>query len=221
MTVRVARTQGQRLARALPIVVAFGLLAACATPGSSGSAQVVSATPNATAPSVSSTSPGNPGSTPSFEPTAAEPVEFEPPAAACPAPPNAVTIPDVMVSIGAGPAIVATRGSSSVVTCSTVGSDDVAAVDPRQGLVAHPGDVITLSLPAGWRFLHWEGSDRPAAGEGANVWLGAATPARPDRIEVPVPIRPGDSIAAYTLWVIGAEDRAIGNLEILIRVRIG
>jgi hypothetical protein len=36
-----------------------------------------------------------------------------------------------------------------------------------------------------------------------------------------VPVRPGDSIAAYTLWVIGAEDRAIGNLEILIRVRVG
>ncbi len=150
----------------------------------------------------------------------AEPVAFEPPAAACPAPPNAVSVPDVMVSIGDGPAIVATRGSSSVITCSTVGSDDVVPAEPREGLIAHASDVITLTLPPGWGFLHWEGSDRPAVGDGANIWPGAETPTRPQEIEVPVPVRPGESIAAYTMWVIGAEGRAIGNLEILIRVRV-
>ena len=220
MTEVQARRRGQGLGTALVIAGVVILLVACNTAESSGSiAQGMSATPSASAPSAS---PGTPGSTPSSEPTLtpAEPVAFEPPAAACPAPPSAVTVPDVMVSIGAEPAIVATRGSSSVITCSTVGSDDGAAVEPRQGLVAHAGDVITLTLPAGWRFLHWEGADRPAVGEGANVWPGAATPARPDRIQVPVPARPGDSIAAYTLWVIGAEDRAIGNLEILVLVRV-
>ena len=208
---------------AMVLVGILTLLVACASPGSSGSvAQGVSAQPSASATSEGTASPGPQSPTPSTEPapTTGEPVPFEPPAAACPAPATAVTVPDVTVSIGDGPAIVATRGSSSVITCSTVGSFDGAAVEPRQGLVAHPGDVITLRLPVGWQFLHWEGSDRPAAGEGANVWPGAATPERPGSIQVPAPVRPGDSIAAYSLWVIGAEDRAVTNLEILILVRV-
>ena len=99
-------------------------------------------------------------------------------------------------------------------------AQDVISSEPPNGIAAHPGDMLSLSLPAGWRFLHWEGFDRPAVGEGGNLWPGVDTPDRPGRIGVPVPARNGDSIAGYTLWVITNDGRVVGQVEIVIRVTI-
>jgi hypothetical protein len=129
-------------------------------------------------------------------------------------------MPEVTVSAGDGPAIVATAGPSTLVTCSTTSAFETVSSEPPLGLMAHAGDSIRLSLPAGWHLLHWEGFDRPAVGEGGNVGPEADTPERPRQIDVPVPRRSGDSIASYTLWVISADGRVVGQLEISFRVTI-
>jgi hypothetical protein len=152
--------------------------------------------------------------------TAVEPTEFVPPSAVCPSPSEPVGVPNVLVSIGGGPAIVATPGSSLLTTCTTTASSDSAPKDPTAGLVAQPGDRMILMLPSGWRFLRWEGSDHPAVGEGTNVWPGADTPERPMQIEVPAPIRPGGSIAGYHLDIVRGDDRVVGWLDILVRVDV-
>jgi hypothetical protein len=69
--------------------------------------------------------------------------------------------------------------------------------------------------------VYWEGADRPVVGEGANVWPGTETPDRPGRIDVPVPLRAGDSIAGYLMWVVRADERVVGRIEILVRVTVG
>lgn len=69
--------------------------------------------------------------------------------------------------------------------------------------------------------MHWQGFDRPALGEGGNVSTGADTPERPRQVDVPVPVRSGDSIAGYTLWVISADGRVVGQLEIILAITIG
>jgi len=144
----------------------------------------------------------------------AEPTQFVPPTPVCPAPDGAVDVPAVSVSIGGGPAIVATRGSASLATCSTVATVDAALPDPETGLTTHEGDRLTLALPPGWQFLRWEGFDRPAVGDGGNVWPPIDTPQRPTTIEVPVPFRPGASIAGYTLTITTDDGRIVGTLEI-------
>jgi hypothetical protein len=144
----------------------------------------------------------------------AEPTEFAPPTPTCPAPDGPVDVPAVSVSIGGGPAIVATRGSASLWTCSTVATFDAALPDPETGLIAHEGDHLTLALPPGWQFLRVEGFDRPAVGEGGNIWPPIDTPQRPTTIEVPVPFGPGASIAGYTLTIVSADGSVVGTLDI-------
>jgi hypothetical protein len=143
-----------------------------------------------------------------------------PPEPGCPSPVDPMAVPDVTVSVGDGPAIVATPGASTLVTCSTSSASDTVGTEPPNGLSAQLGDSFRLSLPAGWQLLHWEGFDRPAAGEGGNIWPGAETPDRPGQIDVPVPFRPGDSVAGYTLWVISADGLVVGQLEVSFRVTI-
>lgn len=130
-------------------------------------------------------------------------------------------MPDVTVSVGGGPAIVAMRGPSTLMTCTTISASDTVSSEPPDRLAAHPGDVLRLAVPAGWQILHWEGFDRASVGEGANVWPGADTPARPGHVDVPVPDREGESIAGYTLWVIRVDGRVVGQLEVSLRVTIG
>jgi hypothetical protein len=130
-------------------------------------------------------------------------------------------MPEVTVSVGAGPAIVATAGPSTLVTCSTTSAFETVSSEPPPGLSAQAGDVLRLSLPLGWQLLHWQGFDHPAVGDGGNIWNGADTPERPRQIDVPVPVRSGDSIAGYTLWVISVDGRVVGQLEITFTVTIG
>ena len=129
-------------------------------------------------------------------------------------------MPEVMVSVGGGPAIVATAGPSTLVTCSTTSAFETLSSEPPLALMAHAGDSLRISLPAGWHLLHWSGFDHPAVGDGGNIWTGAETPERPRQIDVPVPVRSGDSIASYTLWVISADGRVVGQLEISAVVTI-
>ena len=146
---------------------------------------------------------------------------FELPTPTCPSPPDAVRVPDLTVSIANGPTIVATRRSSTFTTCTTTAASDAAPKDPTDGLAAHAGDRMTLNLPAGWGFLHREGYDRPAAGQGGNIWPAVDSPERPMHIDVPVPARPGDSIAECGLWIVSLDGRVVGQLDILVRVTLG
>jgi hypothetical protein len=197
-------------------LVAFGLLVLIATCQPTGQTSV--STPALSSAPVEDPSltpvPGGPTATPG------EAGAFEPPAPACPSPVDEVTMPEVMASVGRAPAIVATAGPSTLVTCSTTSAFETVSSDPPVGLMAQAGDTLSLTLPAGWHLLHWSGFDRPMLGEGGNVWPGADTPDRPREIEVQVPDRSGDSIAGFTLWVISADGRVVGQLEISVVITI-
>ncbi len=196
----------------LAILAAIFLAVACdATGGTSASVSELPATPS-TAP-VSSA----PGPTA----TEAESAEFVLPTPGCPAPPDAVRVPNITVSVGGGPGILVTPGSSMLATCTTTATSDSVPLDPVEGLVAHPGDRMSLSLPPGWRFLRGEGSDSALVGDGAKVWPPVDTPPRPGRVDVPVPPRSGDSRAAFTFWIVSVDGRVVGQLDVLIRVRVG
>jgi hypothetical protein len=156
---------------------------------------------------------------PTAPPPTLEPESGALPTPACPAPAEAVRVPPVTVVLD-GQSIVATAGSSTLTTCSTVLSTDAVPADPVEGLDAAPGDQLTLVLPEGWQFLGWEGYDRSATGEGMNVWPPQDTPGRPRQIEVPVPVRAGPSIAGWTIRVAGPLDLVVGTLDVIVRVTI-
>jgi hypothetical protein len=151
--------------------------------------------------------------------TPPEPAGFALPTPVCPAPAAAVRPPDVMVSVGSS-AIRATNGSSGFSTCSTSATSDAAPADPTAGVVARPGDLMTLSVPAGWRILRWEGGDQAVNADASNVWAPVNTPEGPGRIEVPVPARSGDSIATIHLSLVSADGRVVGGLDTLVRVHV-
>jgi hypothetical protein len=151
----------------------------------------------------------------------AEPTEFVAPTPICPTPDGPVGVPDVTVSIADGPAVIATRGSSTFATCSTVATLDAAPADPPNGLSTHEGDHMTLALPPGWQFLRVEGFDHPAVGDGGNVWPPIDTPQRPATVDVPVPFRQGDSIADYNLTIVSADGSVVGTLAIRVRTSPG
>jgi hypothetical protein len=201
-----------RRLRCAALVVALFAAVGC-------NASVPSSSPVASAsppPAADDPTPVPPGPTA----TPAEGAEFVPPAPGCPSPAGPVEPPDVLASVGDRPGILATRGSTTLATCTTSSASDVVSSEPPAGITAAPDDLLSLSLPAEWRFLHWEGFDRPADGEGGNVWPGVETPDRPARIDVPVPARNGESIAGYTLWVIRDDGRVVGQIEIVIQVTI-
>ena len=105
-------------------------------------------------------------------------------------------------------------------TCSTTGVADVVGRSPEVPLLADPGDVITLTVPVGWAFTRWEGFDSPVIGEGANVWPPTTVAGRPRSIDVPVPVRTGDSILGLTVVLISDDERTVveQGLELLVRV---
>ena len=118
-------------------------------------------------------------------------------------------LPDVIVSVGGAPGIVATRGSSTVLTCTTTGTYDVVPSDPIGIVSAANGDRLELALPTGWGFLRVEGVTTPID-----------TPDRPSRIDVPGPARLGESIVSFNLWLLRDHGRVVGYLEIRVRVRV-
>jgi MFS family permease len=150
-----------------------------------------------------------------------EATPFAPPPPICPPPASAVVAPVVVVSTGEGAGLVAAQGSSTVSTCTTTATEDRVLTDPVDALVAHPGDVMTLTLSAGWGFLRWEGYDHSVVGDAADVWPPVEVAGRPATIEIPVPNRLGDSVAGFTLWLVGLDGRAVGQFEIRVLVRVG
>ena len=152
-------------------------------------------------------------------PVAPEATPYEPPSPACPAPDQAVGAPFVMASIGEGPGIEATVSSFVVTTCSTTNVSD-AVVEPSVPLRAGPADRLRFTLPEAWRFLHWEGFDRPAVGEGANVWPPVDLADRPASLEIPVPARAGDSVVGLDVTVITEDERAVARLSIAVLVHV-
>ena len=199
-------------------IVVSVLVAACAS-SSASRPDLSSGSPTADVTgAVSSPSPSSGPSTP-----AAKPTEFVPPSPVCPAPSDEVEPPDVVARIGEGAPLTATRGSSTFTTCSTVATSDVPQpIAPPNGLAAHPGDMIALALPAGWRFLRWEGVDDTRL-DGGTIFPPTDTLERPQQIEIPAGIRPGDYLGFYSLWIISADERVVGQLEIFIPVivRVG
>ena len=110
--------------------------------------------------------------------------------------------------------------SDSLVTCSTAGSNDRVPADPSTPLAVPTGGVIRVSLPAGWRFLYWEGSDHSADAEGTNVTPGGETPDRPSSIDVPAPVRSGDSILGVWAYVIRKDERVVAQIGGSVLVRL-
>lgn len=168
-----------------------------------------------------------PGSSQNEPPSAApdatmapEPTEFAAPSPNCPAPRAAIAAPDILVTVGDGPGVLATRGPSTITTCSTTAVADGLQGDPVGEVMANSGDQMTLTLPAGWGFLRWEGSDHSAVGEGANVWLPVDIDGAPSHIDVPVPLRTGASVANYTLWVVGSDGGVVGQLAISVAISV-
>ena len=181
----------QRVRAPVLLLVLGALGAGCAVAGPSAdtppSPVVATIPPDSTitpAPTPTATL-RSPSHTPAASAIAAEPTEFMLPTPACPSPTEPVAVPSVTVSVGDAPGIVATKGSSTIATCSTTGVVDAIPTDPVDGLQAKPGDLLRLALPSGWRLLRWQGYDRPVAGEGANVWPPVDTPERPDRDRPP------------------------------------
>jgi hypothetical protein len=107
-----------------------------------------------------------------------------------------------------------------LVTCTSTAAADAIPIDPAKAIVAKPGDKLSLTLSPGWQIVHWAGGDRPAVGDGGNVWPGTETPGRPTQVRVPVPNRPGDSIAFFHLDVVRDDGRVVGWVEVFVRVRL-
>jgi hypothetical protein len=146
--------------------------------------------------------------------------EYVPPAPTCPSPPGAVIVPDIRVSVGDGPAVIASRGSSTFSTCTTTASTDVAG-DPRPPwLTATHRDRLRLEVQTGWRILRIEGYDSPIAGDGANITPAIDLADRPGQVEVAVPARDGDTRAGWTLWLIRVDGKAVGQLTVTVRLHL-
>jgi hypothetical protein len=174
-------------------------------------------------PTPAATPVPSPSGTPASEPSDAESTDifypdFVPPQPLCPAPPNAIKPPTMTVGIKGGRTRPADMGSSSVTTCSTVGTDDRELPDPKAPIVAKTGDLLVFTVSPGWRILAWSESDHPRNDEGTNIIPDTPTPQQPTSFEVPI-WRTGDSIIGVDVWCVGAEGRAIANVSALVWVR--
>lgn len=158
-----------------------------------------------------------PTSATSGVPVPADPASFTPPPPKCPAPPVAIDPPRLVASLGEI-SVAVTMGPSSVLTCSTVRSDDLPLGEPTTAVLAEADGKIRFELPDDWRFLYWGGSDHQ--GEGINLLMGGETAERPQYIDVPVPFRAGDSVMVIEAWVITADERAIGMVSGALLVRL-
>lgn len=214
---------GSTLVRSIAVVA---LVAGCATSPRAPSVLSTPAVPAGPQATLAIPS-GTPFAIASVEPSATadavdpgDGVEYEPPAPTCPSPPGAVIVPDIRVSVGDGPAVIAGRGSSTFSTCTTTASTDVAG-DPRlPWLTATHRDRLRLEVQTGWRILRIEGYDSPIAGDGANITPAIDLADRPAQVEVAVPARDGDVRAAWTLWLIRVDGKAVGQLSVTVRLHL-
>ena len=165
----------------------------------------------------------SPSDTPSTAPSPPESTsvaygDFVPPTPLCPAPVDAVKPPVMTVGVKGGQPRLAEMGSSSVVTCSTVGSDDRVVPEPKAPVLARRGDLLVFTVTPGWQILAWQVSDHPRNEEGTNIIPSTATPEQPTSIEVPVG-RPGDSIVAVDVWCLRSDGRTVASVSAFAWVR--
>jgi hypothetical protein len=216
--VKTSRTNGVLVAIAAAILVSA--CGATISPRTTASAlpSAVSATmspiPTEASSERSSEEPQPPTADPGVE------VEFELPTPDCPPQPGPVVIPDVRVSIGDGPGIIATRGGTTFSTCTTLSVADVTGDAPLRWLSAARDDRFRLEVQNGWRIIRIEGYDHPAVGDGGNVDSPIDLPDGPSSVEVPVPQRDGDATAGWTLWLVRVDRRAVGRLDVQIGVHL-
>jgi len=154
------------------------------------------------------------------EPAVPQPTPFANPTPKCPSPEQAPEPPVVSASVGDGPRIAATAGSHSTITCSTVGTSDAVPPQPDEPLLAQQGETLRFTVPTGWRYVHWEGSDAPVIGEGTNFWSPTDVPDRPRTLELPVPHRAGDSIVSLSVVLVGHDERVVLGLALQVLVRV-
>lgn len=154
------------------------------------------------------------------EPPAPQPTPYSLPTARCPGPATQPEPPVVSASVGNGPAVPATRGSYTTITCSVTGVADVIPEPSDVPVLAHPGERITFTVPDGWGFVRWEGFDTPIVGEGANLWEPVDLPDRPRSIERPVPARPGDSVVGLTVVIVSDDETVLFELSLEVLVRV-
>jgi hypothetical protein len=131
---------------------------------------------------------------------------------------DAVKAPGLTVAMKGGQPHLADMGSSSVITCSTVGSEDRVLPEPKAPVLGKVGDVLVFTVSPGWRILAWQASDRPRNGEGSSLIPSTATPEEPTSIEVPVG-RSGDSIVAVEAWCLRSDGRAVSAVSAFAWVR--
>jgi hypothetical protein len=147
--------------------------------------------------------------------------EFELPTPTCPSPSVASSAPAVRVAVIGGDAIVAAPGSSTLQTCSTAGTSDATADDPKVGVIAHSGDKLTLSVPAGWSILAYQSSERPAGGDETNPGPLVILPAASPSIQMSVPTRHGRSIVSIVLAIVSDGGQVVGRVEERFQVKVG
>ena len=178
------------------------------------------ASPTSPPPALPAPSPSDrPTTAPSApESTATAYEDFVPPAPICPAPADAAKAPVMTVGVKGGQPRLADMGSSSVMTCSTTGSDDRVVPEPKAPVLAKPGDTVVFTLSPGWRILAWQASEHPKDKEGTTIIAGTATPDQPLTIEVPV-ASSGDSIIAVDAWCLRSDGRAVSSVSAFAWVR--
>jgi hypothetical protein len=211
--VKTNRTNGILVALAVAI-----LLTGCSATNSPLRTTSISPSPVSSMPSPSRSETPSEAQNEAADP--GEGVEFELPAPDCPPPPGPVIVPDVRVSIGDGPGIIATRGATTFSTCSTVSTADVTGEAPLRWLTATRDDHFRLEVQTGWRIIRIEGYDHPAVGDGGNVDPPIDLPEGPATVELPVPQRDGDATAGWTLWLVRVDRRAVGQLDVQIGVHL-
>jgi hypothetical protein len=210
---RIARTS-----RLLMSVALTALTAGCAVTAEPSPLPSTSSTATLTAgPSVLAASP---------DPT--EPVvdpgdccQFELPSPLCPSPPGPVVFPDVRVSIGDGPGVIAVRGATTFTTCTMTSTTDISG----EGLLgpwltATHQDRIRLQVQTGWMIVRVQGYDHPAVGDGGNIDQAIDVPPGSDRVDVRVPFRDGDAEADWTLWLVRVDGRVVGQVDVGVRLHL-
>ena len=147
--------------------------------------------------------------------------EFELPPPTCPSPAGAVVVPDVRVSIGDGPAVIAARGAATFSTCTMTSQSDVASGTPAgPWLTATHEDRIHLQVQRGWLIVRVQGYDHPAVGDGGNVDPAIDVTPGSDQVDVPVPFRGGPTMADWTLWLIRVDGRVVGQLDVAVMLHL-
>ena len=135
---------------------------------------------------------------------------------------RSLVVPDVLVgrTTGTDPAVIAARGSTTFVTCTSTSTTDLAVEPSLPILTATAGEHLVLRIADGWSILRVEGFDAPAVGDGGNIQAPIDTPEGRPWVEVVVPHRAGDARVSWTVYVARVDGRAVGMVGASILVHL-